>query len=168
MGSVCNRAWVQMARSVRDALLDTRTARSRLKATGKPYYRQLEPGLSLGYRKALSGPGKWVIRHHLGGKNDYETETFGVADDFSDADGVAILNFWQAQVRARERMVERAHGPAKTKASLTVADCISQYIKFLGTHRKSAREAKYSADADILPKLGKIKAEALTAEQIRD
>lgn len=118
-----------MARSVRDALLDTRTARSRLKAAGKPYYRQLEPGLSLGYRKALSGPGKWVIRHHLGGKADYETETFGTADDFSDADGIAILNFWQAQVKARERMVERAHGPAKIKASLTVADCVDQYIK---------------------------------------
>jgi integrase len=160
--------WVLMARSVRDALLDTRTARSRLRASGKPYYRQLEPGLSLGYRKALSGPGKWVIRHHLGGKNDYETETFGVADDFSDADGVAILNFWQAQVKARERMVERAHGPAKIKASLTVADCISQYIKFLGTHRKSAREAKYNADADILPKLGKTKAEELTSDKIRD
>ena len=157
-----------MARSVRDALLDTRTARSRLKAAGKPYYRQLEPGLSLGYRKALSGPGKWVVRHHLGGKNDYETETFGTADDFSDADGVAILNFWQAQVKARERMVERAHAPAQKRASLTVADCIADYLKFLGTHKKSAREAKYSADADILPKLGKIKAESLTADQIRD
>jgi integrase len=157
-----------MARSVRDALLDTRTARSRLKASGKPYYRQLEPGLSLGYRKALSGPGKWVMRHHLGGKGDYETETFGTADDFSDADGVAILNFWQAQVKARERMVERAHGPAQLKAGLTVADCISEYIKFLGTHRKSAREAKYNADADILPKLGKTKAEELTADKIRD
>jgi integrase len=157
-----------MARSVRDASLDTRTARGRLKAAGKPYYRQLEPGLSLGYRKALSGPGKWVIRHHLGGKGDYETETFGTADDFSDADGVAVLNFWQAQVKARERMVERAHGPAQIKASLTVATCVAQYIKFLGTHRKSAREAKYSADADILPKLGKIKVEELTADKIRD
>jgi integrase len=157
-----------MARSVRDASLDTRTARSRLKAAGKPYYRQLEPGLSLGYRKALSGPGKWVIRHHLGGKGDYETETFGTADDFSDADGVAVLNFWQAQVKARERMVERAHGPAHIKASLTVAACVAQYIKFLGTHRKSAREAKYSTDADILPKLGKIKVEELTADKIRD
>jgi integrase len=157
-----------MARSIKDALLDTRTARGRLKASGKPYYRQIEPGLSLGYRKALSGPGKWVIRHHLGGKNSYETETFGVADDFSDADGVAILNFWQAQVKARERMVERAHLPAQIKASLTVANCIAEYIKFLGTHRKSAREAQYSADADILPKLGKTKAEELTAEKIRD
>jgi hypothetical protein len=65
-------------------------------------------------------------------------------------------------------MVERAHGPAQLKASLTVADCISEYIKFLGTRRKSAREAKYNADADILPKLGKTKAEELTADKISD
>ncbi len=66
-----------MARSVRDASLDTRTARSRLKARGKPYWRQLEPGLSIGYRKPLSGPGKWVVRHYLGGGDRYETDTFG-------------------------------------------------------------------------------------------
>jgi hypothetical protein len=70
-----------MARRVLDTTLDTRTARSRLKARGKPYWRQLEPGLSIGYRKPLSGPGKWVVRHHLGGKNEYKTDTFGTADD---------------------------------------------------------------------------------------
>ncbi len=156
-----------MARSVRDALLDTRTARSRLKATGKPYYRQLEPGLSLGYRKALSGAGKWVIRHHLGGKADYETETFATADDFSDADGVAVLNFWQAQVAARERMVERAHSAVGKKAFLTVASAIESYVEFLEANRKSGREARYAADAFILPALGKIKLDELTAEQVR-
>jgi integrase len=156
-----------MARSVRDALLDTRTARSRLKATGKPYYRQLEPGLSLGYRKALSGAGKWVIRHHLGGKNNYETETFGTADDFSDADGVAVLNFWQAQVAARERMVERAHGSAGKKAFLTVTSSIDSYVEFLEANRKSGREARYAADALILPALGKTKLDELTADQVR-
>jgi integrase len=156
-----------MARSVRDALLDTRTARSRLKASGKPYYRQIEPGLSLGYRKALSGPGKWVIRHHLGGKADYETETFGVADDFSDADGIAVLNFWQAQVAARERMVERAHRSVGKKAFLTVASSIDSYVEFLEANRKSGREARYAADAFILPSLGKTKLDELTADQVR-
>jgi integrase len=156
-----------MARSVRDALLDTRTARSRLKATGKPYYRQIEPGLSLGYRKALSGPGKWVIRHHLGGKNDYETETFGVADDFSDADGVAVLNFWQAQMAARERMVQRAHQSAGKKVFVTVGASIDSYIDFLEANRKSGREARYAADAFILPSLGKTKLDELTADQVR-
>ena len=42
-----------MARSVRDSTLDSRTARSRLKARRKPYYRLLGPGLHLGYRKPL-------------------------------------------------------------------------------------------------------------------
>jgi integrase len=156
-----------MARRVLDTMLDTRTARSRLKAQGKPYWRQLEPGMAIGYRKPLSGPGKWVVRHHLGGKNEYETDTFGVADDFSDADGEAILSFWEAQVKARECMVRRAHGAAETQRSVTVASCIENYIDFLNTHRKSGREARYAADASILPALGKIKLQDLTASQIR-
>jgi hypothetical protein len=40
-----------MARTVRDANLEIRTARSRLPTRGKPHYRVLEPGLHLGYRK---------------------------------------------------------------------------------------------------------------------
>jgi integrase len=156
-----------MARRVLDTMLDTRTGRSRLKARGKPYWRQLEPGLSVGYRKPLSGPGRWVIRHHLGGKNDYETDTFGVADDLSDADGEAILNFWQAQTRAREKMVSRAHGAKEKLRSLTVQTCIDQYLEFLDSHRKSGREARYAAKAFILPVLGKTKLEDLTADQIR-
>lgn len=156
-----------MARRVVDATLDTRTARSRLRARGKPYWRQLEPGLAVGYRKPASGAGKWVVRHHLGGKNQYETDTFGVADDLSDADGEAILSFWQAQTRARERMVARAHTEKETQRSLTVAACIDQYVEYLDTHKKSGREARYAANAFIRPTLGKIKVEDLTTSQLR-
>lgn len=106
-----------MARRVLDATLDSRTARGRLKASGKPYWRQLEPGVSIGYRKPLSGPGKWVLRLHTGGKNNYVTETFATADDFSDADGLVVLDFWQAQNKAREQMVERAHSAAGVRAA---------------------------------------------------
>jgi integrase len=127
----------------------------------------LEPGLSVGYRKPLSGPGKWVVRHHLGGKNDYLTDTFGTADDLSDSDGVAVLSFWQAQVKAREQMVQRAHSGRVTNAPRTVNDSIDSYIEFLDSHRKSAREARYAANAFILPVLGKTKLEDLTAEQVR-
>ena len=156
-----------MARRVLDTTLDTRTARSRLRARGKPYWRQLEPGLSIGYRKPFSGPGRWVVRHYLGGRNDYKTDTFGVADDFSDADGIAILDFWQAQTKARERMVRRAHQATEIKRALTVADCVQDYVEFLNAHRKSGREARYTADRFILPSLGKIKLLDLTAPQIR-
>ncbi|MGY3501669.1 tyrosine-type recombinase/integrase [Bradyrhizobium sp. USDA 4471] len=156
-----------MARRVLDTTLDTRTARNRLKARGKPYWRQLEPGLSIGYRKPSSGPGKWVVRHYLGGGDRYETDTFGTADDLSDPDGVAVLSFWQAQTKAREQMVQRAHNGRVADAPRTVKDAVDSYIEFLGSHRKSAREARYAADAFILPVLGKTKLEDLTADQVR-
>ena len=94
-----------MARTVRDALLDSRTARSRLKARGKPYFRSLEPGLHLGYRKPLSGPGKWVARHYVGDQT-YELETLAIADDYSDPDGVAVLSFHQAQGFTAQSLME--------------------------------------------------------------
>src|SRR5258708_27194862 len=100
-----------MARTVRDALLDTRTARSRLKPAGKPYFRSLEHGLHLGYRKPLSGPGKWIARHYIGNQS-YETEVIAAADDFSDADDIAILDYRQAQQKARERREARARAGA--------------------------------------------------------
>ena len=55
-----------MSRKVRDAALDTRAARSRLKPNVKPYFRLMEPGLHLGYRRLSSGPGSWVARHYQG------------------------------------------------------------------------------------------------------
>jgi integrase len=157
-----------MARSVKDAVLDSRTARSRLKARRKPYYRQLEPGVHLGFRKPQTGSGKWLDRWSTG-DGGYATETFATADDFSDADGIAILNFGQAVAAVRERMVKRAHRAADgvKKASPTVATCVDDYVEYLEANKKSGREARYAADADILPALGKIKVDALTTEQIR-
>ena len=85
-----------MARTLRDSSLDPRAARARLKARGKPYYRAVEEGLHLGYRRVKGRPGKpaaagkWVLRHYVGGQK-YCVETVGVADDLSDADGVGNL-----------------------------------------------------------------------------
>jgi integrase len=155
-----------MARTVRDANLESRTARSRLKARGKPYFRTLEPGLHLGYRKPLSGPGKWVARHYIGDEA-YEVETLATADDFSDADGIAILNFHEAQTLARSRMVLRAHAAVGKTKPLTVKDAVDSYIEFLETNRKSGREGRYAADAFILPELGNIEIDKLTTDQIR-
>jgi integrase len=155
-----------MARTIKDALLDSRTARSRLKARGKPYWRGLEPGLHLGYRRPATGAGKWLARHYVGDQS-YEVETIAVADDFSDPDGVAILNFHQAQTLARTRMVGRAHAAAGKTGPLTVADAMTSYLEFLQSNRKSAPFSKYASDAFILPTLGKCEVAALTTDQIR-
>jgi hypothetical protein len=99
-----------MARTVRDAALESRTARSRLEPSGQPYYRALEPGLlHLGYRKPLTGAGKWLAREYAG-EGTYRLHKLGVADDYSDPDGAVILSYRQAQERARRLLVERAGG----------------------------------------------------------
>ena len=54
-----------MARTVRDAKLETRSARAKLPADGIPRYRGLDQGLHLGYRKGKTG-GKWVVRWYSG------------------------------------------------------------------------------------------------------
>src|SRR5262249_3710111 len=97
-----------MPRTLRDASLETGAARGRLKARGKPYYRALEPGLHLGYRRPQTGAGKWLARHYVGNQA-YELEILAIADDYSDADGVAVLNYPPAQTKARESMVSPGH-----------------------------------------------------------
>jgi integrase len=155
-----------MARTVRDASLDSRAARARLQPRGKPYYRVLEPGLHLGYRRLSSGAGKWVARHYAGGQT-YQVETIGTADDYSDRDGVAILSFRDAQTKARERMVSRAHTAAGKTGPITVADAMDEYLDFLDGNRKSGGDARYRDAAFIRPVFGKIEVAALTAEKLR-
>jgi integrase len=155
-----------MARKVKDKELDTREARIKLKARGKPYYRMIEPGLHLGYRKLKGRAGTWLARHYLG-KQAYEVESIGVANDGSDADGVAILDFKQAQDEARKRMVSRAHAAAGKSGPLTVANAMDAYLEYLEANGKSVVTARYRAKAFIYPALGDIEVEKLTTDQLR-
>ena len=158
-----------MARSVRDAKLDSRAARARLKPSGKPYYRALDPGLHLGYRKGIAG-GKWVMRWYTGDGAD-RVETIGTADDKADAgDGVVCLDFRQAQALARERHLEHtriAKGLPADGGPCTVRACVDEYLAFLESNRKSARDARYRAEALILPQLGDLPCAELTAAILR-
>ncbi|AZG75900.1 tyrosine-type recombinase/integrase [Methylocystis rosea] len=140
-----------MAKTVRDAKLDSRAAREKLKRAPKPYFRALDSGLHLGYRKGKSG-GKWVVRRYLGGEQ-YTVETIGTADDVQDADGKTILNFSQAQAAARERAQE-ARG-TKATGPFTVNAAMDDYLARLeAEHSKSLTDAKNRADNLIRPKLG--------------
>ena len=156
-----------MARTGRDSKLDSRSARAKLAASGQPYYRGIDPGLHLGYRKGKTG-GKWVVRWR-GGADAYKVETIGTADDTADADGVAVLSFMQAQEVARAKRVahERAaKGLPAAGGPYTVAVCLDEYLSWLEDNRKSARDARWRAEALILPALGKIVAAELTKKQI--
>ncbi|HZL30420.1 MAG TPA: site-specific integrase [Pseudolabrys sp.] len=157
-----------MARTVRDANLETRTARARLKAGSKPYYRAIDPGLHLGYRKGAAG-GKWVMRWYVGEQN-YKIETIGTADDSADADGVAVLDFRQSQALIREKYVELsrvAKGLPAKDGPYTVKAAVDEYLTFLEGNRKSAKDARWRAEALILPTLKDIPCADLTAADLR-
>src|SRR5262249_31180906 len=111
--------------------LETRTARSRLAARGKPYYRAIDPGLHLGYRKHKTG-GRWVVRPYVG-ERDYHVMTLsGIADDFPDADGGAVLNFAQAQAAARALYISEARRfLGAPSGPFTLEDAIDAYVEFL-------------------------------------
>jgi integrase len=157
-----------MARTVRDAKLDSRSARTKLAVSGKPYYRAIDPGLHLGYRKGKAG-GKWAMRWYIG-EGDYKVETLATADDSADADGVAVLDYRQAQALIRERYVEYQRivkGLPAKDGPYTVRACVDEYIAFLEGNRKTAKDARWRAEALILPVLGEIACADLTTKQIR-
>jgi len=153
-----------MARTVRHAQLETRAARNKLKPRGKPYYKTLDEGLHLGYRKN-QGSGKWVMRVYVGNQT-YEVEKIATADDLSDANGVDVLTFAQAQTQARKRRDERSKTAAGITGPFTVSAALDSYLTFLENHRKAANDARHGIEAFIRPALGEIEVAALTADKI--
>ena len=116
-----------MAKKVGEKLLDTRAARAKFLASGKPYYRAIDPEFHLGYRKGKDAR-RWVARVYLGG-GEYRVETIGYADDIADADGVTVLTFWQAQEKARamKRGATAKYDPTR----YTVRHAIADYVEYL-------------------------------------
>src|SRR5262249_14185865 len=152
-----------MAKKVREKALDTRSARAKLKISGKPYYRSIDPELHLGYRKGKDAR-RWVARAYLG-NGQYRVENIGYADDIADADGVKVLDYWQAQEKARALV----KGTDKPKGSFTVRQAIDDYILSL-EGKPSQHKTKQRLNAHISPALAEkpvaeVKAEDLTAWQ---
>jgi integrase len=147
-----------MPRKVRDASLETRSARARLPTVHKPHYRLIEPGLHLGYRKLAGGPGTWVARRYVG-EGRYKVDNLRtpdgdlvLADDFAEADGVRTMTFAQAQTAIC--------GPRNAAGTLTVAGVMADYLRFLEHEGRSARtiyDTRCRIDAHILPTLGGVK-----------
>jgi len=143
--------------------LDTPTARGKLDERGKPYFRPIGEGLHLGYRKGRTD-GKWVARVYVG-DGKYAVETIATADDRAEADGEEVLNFYQAQERAREAH-KRLTGRGEARGPYTVADALSDYLEALEHEGKPLADPTYRINAHILPTLGKIEVASLTKRQI--
>ena len=157
-----------MARTARNSALETRTARARLRIRRTPYFAKIAKGLRLGYyRGAVAG--SWVARCYRGA-GVYATEALGIADDTLDADGVKVLDYWQAQEHARrwgERQRLIAEGMLR-EGSYTVFNAVTDYLAEIQAEKSPAavQGAKYVFDAWILPDLGAIQVEKLTTDRI--
>lgn len=148
-----------MARKIRDTRLDTRQARLRLPvaANREPYWRLLQTGLHLGYRKAARG-GMWMVRLQQGGR--YIKKVLGQADDHRDSNGVTILSYAEAQKIAHQ-FVDRDLSP------LTVSEAAERYLAWFKDNRKGFRETELNIRAHILPTLGSYLVSELKAVQLR-
>jgi integrase len=139
-----------MARHKRSSALETRAARLRLTVRRKPYFLLIAPRVGLGYRRN-QGPGTWVARG-ADGHGGYWTKAIGLADDNEDADGNTVLNFWQAQDKAKT--VVRG-GAATGERPLTVAEALARYETDLlarGSSVGNVRRVKYSLPASLAAK----------------
>jgi integrase len=154
-----------MARKVKDQALDSREARGKLKVRDKPYYRIVEEGAHLGYRRLRGRAGTWCDRHYAGNQ-EYKVEGIGTADDLSDADGVAILSYWQAVDKVRERRKERAHNAAGITGPYTVKQALDDYLGWLDEKGKGGYDARKRVDAHVPPELGDTEIAKLTTDQL--
>jgi hypothetical protein len=81
-----------VARSVRNAKFDTRSARSKCEVRREPYWVRMDAGAFIGYRRLSSGNGTWIARlRGDDGKQHYHA--LGSADDTLSADGANVLMF---------------------------------------------------------------------------
>lgn len=165
-----------MARTVRNAKIDTPSGRARLPVRREPHWTVISQGAALGYRKGTKG-GTWIARlRDDAGKQHYEA--LGAADDARDANGDDVLSFAQAQVKARawfERKRRTIGDDAEEEGSeadagpFTVARCLERYLTWYRRHNKPGGFAwtKSAVAAHILPALGEVPCEKLTPARIR-
>jgi len=152
-----------MARTVRNAKLDTRSARARLPAKKSGYWVPIARGFALGYRKGAKGS-VWLAR--LIDSKGRREAMLGSADDALDADGERILDYAQAQTKARDWL---ASLDAEGKAGpYTINRCLDDYIAdYKRRGGKALDRLEITADAFIRPQLGDHEVGALTAPMIR-
>ena len=156
-----------MARSIRDAKLETRNARSKLPSQKEPYWRLIAQGCHIGYYKG-SKSATWVARYrNLQGK--YVKTKIGVTDDIRDADGVSILDFNQAQKLAREWYEQQANKDLGLDHTgpYTVDQAIEDYLEWYKAHRKSLRSVQYSMNSFVLPEFSGLEVSHLTPSRLR-
>ena len=112
-----------MARHPRSSTLETRTNRLKLPVQRKPHcFTTIAPGVALAYRRGKDR-NAWVVRASDGNGGNWLKNLPGIPDDFEDANGESVLDFWQAQDKARAL----ARGTEDSGKPITVAEALGDY-----------------------------------------
>jgi integrase len=153
-----------MAGRVKDANLESRTARGRLKRGRNVHWKSLVPGrVALGYQVwKAARDGRWILRRYIG-DDKYRSETLGRADDRDPADGVHILSYEQADAKARSAV----DIPAAKTRNLTVRQAVERYIEHKQHEGKDTRDSETRAAVHIYPDLGDLIVSELTTERLQ-
>lgn len=160
-----------MSRTIRNKNLEKPDSRKALPISPKPHWHLLDTGLHLGYRRRKTG-GTWIARRFTEAGTYLESK-LGLADDANYAsDGDKVLNFSQAQGKARKWYESEARREAGLEpvrsGQYTVRDVVTDYLTHYEREGKGYKTTKASADAHILPALGDVVADRLTTKRIAD
>lgn len=159
-----------MARQTTDQPITTREARKRLAPRAEPYWRALDAGTAIGYRRGASG-GTWIGRALVEGK--YRERSIGRADDVIRPDGTAYLDYRQASEKVKawasgaHREVAGLEAAPASRAPYTVADAVADYLAdYRRRGGKGLVQTQHNANAHILPALGDARLDRLTPQRI--
>jgi hypothetical protein len=152
-----------MARTVHNDKLDTRSARAVLAANKSGYWVSIIRGFAVGYRKGPKGA-VWLARM-IDDRGRREIK-LGSADDALDPDGERVLNYAQAQAKAREWYAALS---AETRIGpYTVNRCVDDYVSdYESRSGKALDRMEITIDAFIRPAFGDRDVNSLTAAMLR-
>jgi integrase len=120
--------------------LQTPTSRARLAPSGRPYKHRLIPGVHLAYRAAQSGTGAWLVIAS-DGKGGQWQKVFAHADDKQPSDGVTVLDYEQAALKARA--LARGDANAASDRPVSIAEAIDNYEIDLTARGRLAYNARW-------------------------
>lgn len=164
-----------MPRTAKDSPLTTRAARERLAVRHQPYWKAIDAGAAVGYRKGTSG-GVWLARvADASAGGGYRQIALGRADDALKAAGETVLDYRQAEAAARAWIAQRHRvmageeaEPAKDSKPYTVADAVADYLAdYAARGGKAVTATRQTAEAHILPALGSLTVGRLTREKLK-
>jgi integrase len=159
-----------MARSARNADLEHRTSRLKLKSRddNEPYWVKIAQGVFLGYYRPAS---TWWARKLVPGTKRYAKAALGTADDYRDANGADVLDYFQAQDKARDIANEHAAGASASAplGACTVEDAVKSYVEERRADKgdAAALDAEQRLQKHVLPTLGHRAVSDLTLSELK-